>query len=141
MSQQNKLLFHLKTLILDTFTAAAFPSPSEARLAWGWGAARSGRAGTERTAPLDACGGAMLIVAAGAVDGALCLACSGDSSGAALHKPGVAAHSDAWHGPCLPLRLYAETGAALAVRAVGDRGSHQWDFVFWLWLELHQPFL
>lgn len=100
-----------------------------------------GGAGTKHTAPLDACGRAMLIVAAGAVDGALCLACSGDSSGAVLHEPRVAACSDAWHGLRLPPRSYARTGAAVVVRAVGDRGSHQWDFVFWLWLELHHSFV
>ena len=101
-----------------------------ARRAWrGDGAqlspgSRGGGAGTEHTAALDACGGAMLVVATGAVDGALCLARFGDSSGAALHEPGIAAHSDAWHRLRLPPRSYARTGAALAVRVVSYWGSH-----------------
>lgn len=41
MSQQNKLLCHLKMFVLETFTAAAFPSPSKAWLAQGWDAALS----------------------------------------------------------------------------------------------------
>lgn len=51
-----------------------------------------------------------------------------DSWGAAPHKPGTAA------GPG------ARTGAALAVRVMGDWGSHLRDLLFWLWLELCQPF-
>lgn len=81
MSQQNKLLSHLKMFILAMSTAVVLPSPSKAGLrraqdsalsqsgVWGWARAH----GSSRRL----CG-AMLVMAVGALDGALCLTCLAD---------------------------------------------------------------
>lgn len=140
MSQQNRLLSHLKMFVLETFTAAAFPGPSEVLLAQGWGAAlsrwpqRRGWDGAHGSPRCLRCSDARR--GHGRVDGALHLACSSDSWGAALQKPGVVAYSRCLAWTTLTPSLVRVNGTALAVRAVGDRGSQQWDFVFWLWLEL-----
>lgn len=79
MSQQNKLLSHLKMFILEMFTAAAFPR--EAGMAQGWGAAPSwqwqgwdrAHGSPRRSQRSDARRGR------GRVAGALCLTCAPDS--------------------------------------------------------------
>lgn len=56
MSQQNKLVSHLKMFLLATFTAVVFPRPSKAWLRRAQGSALpQGRfgVGTEPSAPLD----------------------------------------------------------------------------------------
>lgn len=108
------------------FTAVVLPGPSKAglRRAQPWapspcGVGLDGAHGSSRRLR-----GAGLVTAIhGALHGALCLPCLGDSSGAALHEPGAAAHPDPWHRPCSPPHSppcsHTQAGEALAVGALG----------------------